>query len=412
MKEINYYIFKCSSLGEIKAAVGDIFNIYHRILPVNYDALILLKPNCNSDMNALTGNTTDLRLIVAVVESLIKFGYRNIVIGDGPNAGLINMNIDGLARLRIHQIAAYYGIRSLDLNKAPYKEVDIDDQIIRVAQVCFDAELFINLPKIKTHSEAGFSCALKNLMGCVVGFDKQKVHENLHRNLYLLNQIVKPHLHIVDGLIGMEGTGPSSGIPVKLDLVIAGESPVQVDWVASSVAGLDYCSIPLLRMAIEEGVGHDTVASWQPVKTVKNFRKPAPPFLQRIITNPSTRPWFVRFRYMPVINKLFSTELWSKILYALKGGQEKYISADAEMKGLVVTQEKCDLCHDKPCLNYCPMGVHPADPKDKCIACAYCYLACPYDAIKINGDLGYLNFQFERYEGMIRQVLTRVIIKE
>jgi ferredoxin-like protein FixX len=300
----------------------------------------------------------------------------------------------------------------MDMNNAPYKEIDLDDQKIRIAQVCFDAELFINLPKIKTHAEAGFSCALKNLMGCVVGFDKQKVHKNLHHNLYLLNQLVKPDLHIVDGLIGMEGTGPSSGTPVKLDLLIAGKSAAQIDWVASTVAGLDYHSIPLLRMALEEGLGLETVASWRPIEVVKNFRKPRPPFLQRVITDPTLRPWFVRFRYMPGINKLFSTELWSKVLYALKGGQEKYLSADADITDIAVNLVKCDRCSGKPCLAYCPMGIHPADPNGKCIACAYCFLACPYDAIQLNGELGYLNFQLERYEGIIRQVLTHANVKE
>jgi NAD-dependent dihydropyrimidine dehydrogenase PreA subunit len=243
-------------------------------------------------------------------------------------------------------------------------------------------------------------------MGCVVDFDKQKVHKDLHRNLYLLNQIVKPHLHIVDGLIGMEGTGPSSGIPVKLDLLIAGECAAQIDWVASAVAGIDYRTIPLLRLAIEKDLGYATVAEWVPVESVKNFRKPTPPFLQRVITHPSLRPWFVKVRYTPGIHKLFSTELWSKFLYALRGGQEKYMTADAEITGLTVDLEKCKLCSEKICLDYCPMGVHPADQKGKCIACAYCYLACPCDAIKLNGELGYLAFHLERYEGIIRKVLT------
>jgi uncharacterized protein (DUF362 family) len=37
-------------------------------------APILLKPNLNSNMNALTGNTTDLRLVAAVIEFLKDAG--------------------------------------------------------------------------------------------------------------------------------------------------------------------------------------------------------------------------------------------------------------------------------------------------------------------------------------------------
>jgi len=403
--ENGYHIYRCRDTIKVKQAVADIFQVYGHKLPLDRDTLVLVKPNCNSDMCALTGNTTDLRLVAAVVETLKQHGYHNIVIGDGPNIGLLSAGIDGLARLGIDRLASHYGVKYLDLNCAPYREIKIGKQTVRVAQVCFDANFFVNLPKIKTHAEAGFTCALKNLMGCVIGLDRHKVHLDLHRNLYLLNQHLRPHLHIVDGLIGMEGTGPSGGVPVRLDVLIAGEDAALVDWVAASLAGIDYRLVPHLRITLEEEVGLDVVASWKSIEPFKHFLRPSPSLLQRIITYPALRPWFVRIRYLPGISQLVSSELLSRLLYVLGARQENYIKADAKISRLAVNVDKCAVCKEQLCRAHCPLDTHPADTDGQCIACIYCYLACPSHAIQLEGELGYLGFQLERYGEGIRRAL-------
>ena len=65
-------------------------------LPKNKKALIFLKPNFNNDLNSLAGNSTDLRIIVAVIKALKKRKYSNIVIGEGPNCGINHMKIDAV----------------------------------------------------------------------------------------------------------------------------------------------------------------------------------------------------------------------------------------------------------------------------------------------------------------------------
>ena len=60
-------IRKAASVKEIRTAVGDIINRFKHVLPTSTNSRILLKPNLNANMNALTGNTTDLRLIAAVI---------------------------------------------------------------------------------------------------------------------------------------------------------------------------------------------------------------------------------------------------------------------------------------------------------------------------------------------------------
>ena len=66
--------FNAHSTQEIREGLFATLAKYSDLLPAATSAKILLKPNFNSNMNALTGNTTDLRLIAAVIEFIKEHG--------------------------------------------------------------------------------------------------------------------------------------------------------------------------------------------------------------------------------------------------------------------------------------------------------------------------------------------------
>ena len=204
-------ILKCQTFKDVKEGIFTTLDNYRHLIPGSKDANILLKPNLNANMNALTGNTTDLRILSSLIQFLKSEGYRNILIGEGTNSGYYRNKIGVIARLKVDQLAKYYGVRVKDLNYAEPYEIDFDKDVkASVARECVEADLFINLPKLKTHFEVGMSVCLKNLIGCLVGQEnKKKTHQNLAENILRINQAIKPHLHIVDGLIAMEGLGPT-----------------------------------------------------------------------------------------------------------------------------------------------------------------------------------------------------------
>ena len=182
-------------------------------LPAESASTILVKPNLNNDLCALTGNSTDLRLVVAVIEALHERGYSDIVVADGPNIGTYRKGIDILERLGVRALCARFGIECVDLNYAPTAEIDLATGPVRVARICLGADFFVNLPKLKTHAEAGMSLALKSLIGCVSATDKRLVHADLSANIVALNEAIHPDLIIADALIAMEGNGPGDGTP-------------------------------------------------------------------------------------------------------------------------------------------------------------------------------------------------------
>lgn len=145
--------------------------------------------------------------------------------------------------------------------------------------------ILINAPKLKTHNLAITTLCLKNLMGVVNVFDRHYCHqawqeipkelrqddcprhewmdermhglwqEGLARRLNDTAKAVPPHLNIVEGVVGRDGTGFHRGRNYPLGLVVAGINMVAVDSVASYLMGFDPAQLIYLRMAAEAGLG-------------------------------------------------------------------------------------------------------------------------------------------------------------
>jgi uncharacterized protein (DUF362 family) len=63
----------------------------------------------------------------------------------------------------------------------------------------------------------------------------------------------KRYYSILDGIIGMEGSGPMQGDPVPSGVVLIGTDPVAVDAVATTMMGFDWRKIPMIREAFDLG---------------------------------------------------------------------------------------------------------------------------------------------------------------
>lgn len=73
---------------------------------------------------------------------------------------------------------------------------------------------------------------VKNLYGCISGLHKAKGHTKytnadiFARQLIDLNQLIKPRFCVMDGIVAMDGNGPTSGDPVKMKVLLLGNDPV------------------------------------------------------------------------------------------------------------------------------------------------------------------------------------------
>ncbi len=387
----------CKGTKTIALAVEKIISLEQHLLPDKRDALILIKPNFHKDLCALMSNTTDFRIIGATIQCLKRRGYTNITIGEGPACGFSRLSIDVFKRLRVDHLARHYGVNLVNLNDAEAVEVTLTHNIkVKVAKICLDADLFINIPKLKTHLLAGISVALKGLVGCLKGMDKRKMHTYLFPNIVRLNEIICPDLHIVDAIIAMEGQGPGIGEPIRLDRVIAGTDPYLVDLVCAAITGHNYLKINYLGEGLQQGKllskDLEVASRITPVAVLKQ----AKPNLMVRLTSLRHLIW-LRDLLRPVYD--IPSIAW--ILYLLKIREDVFDHVDDEA---IVTGRDANRCNGcLRCLEFCPLSQPILDEEfdfrtSDCINCLYCFFCCPQDAISIEGELGYLSYLIRNYK--------------
>jgi uncharacterized protein (DUF362 family) len=95
---------------------------------------------------------------------------------------------------------------------------------------------------------------MKNLFGImpgiVYGWPKNVLHwAGIHESILDITATVKPHLAIVDGIMGMQGDGPIMGTPVQANVLVMGRNLPAVDATCARVMGIDPKKIPYLRRA-------------------------------------------------------------------------------------------------------------------------------------------------------------------
>ncbi len=389
-----------ASTGAVRAALEAL--LPQASLPAAASSpLVLLKPNLNNDLSALTGNSTDLRLLAALIEALQQRGYSRIVVGDGPNVGVYRKGIDVLARLGVRALCAHYGVECVDLNHAPVTIVELTTGPVRIARLCLEADLFINLPKIKTHAEAGMSLALKALLGCVVGTDTRLVHADLPANIVALNEAIRPQWIVADALVAMEGNGPGDGTPRRADTLLAASDPFVLDLAAARLFGLDLAAIPYLAVAARRG--HLSAADWDAAAQFEPLLRlePAPPrgWLARLLDSRALAP-------LRDLTRAVHAQEWARhALYRLHILQDVYQAEDAQIERLWLDTERCNRCGI--CLDWCPLALPILQPAFDfpCIRCLYCLHVCPEAAIHADGELGYLRRHLDRYGPLIRQAV-------
>jgi len=405
-------ILRCRSLEDIKRTLFPVLERYQDLMPTSKDALVLLKPNLNSNMNALTGNTTDLRILSAVIQYVKDKGYKHILIGEGTNSGFYRNRIGVITRLRIDALAGYYGTRVKDLNYAEPYEIPFSGGIrAAAARECADAKLFINLPKLKTHFEVGMSVCLKNLMGCLVGQEnKKKTHRDLAENILWINQSLKPHLHIVDGLVAMEGLGPTRGTPVRMDTLIVGTDPYLIDLLCARLALFDYRQIRTLKLAEEKGLltpaHHEYVGSLDLSDIAKPFAPPKAGPLASYIHSPKRQKYFLKIRNTRLFTYLASTTWFGKLLFLAGLRQDVFLKEEMRCEKIEIDGAACNHC--AICRDVCPLGRELPQALEgnasECIQCLYCFSACPKSAITFKGDPGFFKEQLKQYDETIRRL--------
>jgi len=245
----------------IENSVGSIDNL------VKNGDRVLIKPNLAFLAPPESFSVVDPRVIEALVSLLKEESQAGEVwVGDNPSLGKHVGRAKPAFKAAEMEQAAYRGGADKVLYFDEESTVKVELPMAKVFKEAavfrpiLDADVLINLPKMKTHLGGTVTLGLKNWQGIIPNVHPSGQQQDTHRidldqKIADLLRIRKADLTIVDGVIAMEGQGPHAGTPLEMNLLIAGEDTVAVDAITSYIMGYEPHEVPSTQIAFSEGQG-------------------------------------------------------------------------------------------------------------------------------------------------------------
>lgn len=322
---------------------------------VNKGEQVLLKMNLLSAREPREAVTTHPEFVRAIAREVKKAGGIPYI-GDSPAGVFSRRNLsNAYYKTGIEEMAKEEGI---ELNyDTGSKKIDLKEgKKIKRVSICnyfLKADKIIGIPKLKTHSLQYLTLACKNMYGAVPGLLKAKYHALFPGRMgfgdMLLDLCVhlKPHLFIMDGILGMHGQGPAGGgDPLEIGMSLASTDSIALDIAVCRLIGIEPAGIPLLKRAKIRGLWPDKI-EYPLLKPEDNIIKGF---------------------------KLPNTGAH------LQGGKK------GSVKSPVIT-DKCEGCGE--CEDICPkQAIKMVDDLAHvdysiCIRCYCCHEVCPFNAIRL-----------------------------
>ncbi len=224
---------------------------------------LILKPNLLAKAAPEKAVATHPEVFRAVGELLRERGYASITYGDSPGNPVLSTEktAEGCG---IKAVADELGIPVGDFGsgrEVEFPQARASKRFVLCNEIADNPYGVINLCKMKTHQLERITGATKNIFGCVFGVNKAAFHarfatpETFARVIADLNRLVVPRLHIMDGIVAMEGNGPGSGNPVEMNVILASLDPVALDATFCHLIDLNADLVPTQLACMEAGVG-------------------------------------------------------------------------------------------------------------------------------------------------------------
>jgi uncharacterized protein (DUF362 family)/Pyruvate/2-oxoacid:ferredoxin oxidoreductase delta subunit len=319
---------------------------------------VLLKPNQLSAASPEQAVATH-PAVLQVVAELVQQAGGDASIGDSP-AGPVEIAPQVWTKTGMAEAASRVGAPLVLFKEAEWKRLNGCDYFI--ARPLYEADLVINLPKIKTHNLTLYTGAVKNLFGAIPGTRKRELHlrapgmPDFSGVLADVLELVKTGLTIIDGVIGLEGEGPGTrGTPHAYQCLAASSDPLALDTVITRAMGYRPGEVLHLAEAGARGLGVADLAA------IEIAGEP-----QALSFGPLRLPtakWFLRVPSWMGAPVYRATRRRPQVLPALCIG--------------------CGRCAQVCPAEVITVGKPPAFALDRCIGCLCCAEICPQAAITV-----------------------------
>ena len=324
---------------------------------------------CDPDQLAMV---TNYRLLAEILKKLESLNPGEIVAGDsvGTESYGNSEYVFGATRLK-EVLGPYY--RNFNRNLAVVELEKPFKRKIAVLKDVLDADVYISVPKMKTHGLTMISGAVKNNYGLLTGGQKAWYHyhsvapERFAEIVIEMYRLRPPDLVIMDAILAMEGYGPASPETRWVNKVLASDDAVALDVVEAQIAGFTVGDVPYLRIARSLSLGETDMNAIEIIgnaDTIEAYHRPTPPessysYKAGVGSGRTSIDFFrQRVAYRPVI-----------------------------------TAEACHYDRGcKSCVEICPSGALSAGRESpeldsaKCMACSACREACDFSGLELVPD--------------------------
>jgi len=219
---------------------------------------VLLKPNLIAPKKARYACQTDPAVITETARLLKEFGARPFV-GDSPAWGDV---FSSTRALRLQEPLERMGVPIRALGEPVKCKLGPKGIRVGISRAALEADVIINLPKLKTHQQLVTTFAVKNMFGCVPGKKKALWHflrggrsDDFCELLIEIYRYLRPAFTIIDAVEVMDGAGPINGRARALGYLVAGTEPIACELVCCRLVSIGPDSVPMIRAARRFGFG-------------------------------------------------------------------------------------------------------------------------------------------------------------
>jgi len=338
---------------QLTRQVGELLD-RHMPSPITSGERVLIKPNLLLAAPPEKAILTHPLVVKAAAAWVLDHGGRPLI-ADSPAVG----NVEKIWRVGgFKEALKEMPVEVMGFETAAPIDIGAPFGTIGLAEEALNIKTIINMPKFKTHAMMTLTLGVKNLFGCVVGFEKPKWHaragiqrEQFAKLLVGIAEAIQPTVTIIDAITGLEGQGPGkNGTPKHMGYLVAGSNVHHVDTACARMAGLAPANLPTIAAASDLGHISEIPPGPIPEEVFADFKLPTqspvtfgPSFLKHLI-----RKHMVQ---RPVVN-----------------------------------EEKCRKCNE--CLTFCPVtAITETDEAvafdlETCIRCYCCVEVCPHAALE------------------------------
>ncbi|MBI1924093.1 DUF362 domain-containing protein [Candidatus Poribacteria bacterium] len=256
-------IVKCSTYSQphVDQAVSELLDLLGGISRyVKSGDRVLLKPNLLGASHPDDPTSTHRAVIHSLIQQVQSVGGKPFI-GDAPAFG----NVTTVARKSgLMAVAEELGVGITDWSdsvRVPHP-ANYSLKFYTLAREVVEADVVINVPKLKVHQQMQLTGAIKNNFGCVPGKRKARLHlwrgkdrVTFGKMLIEYCELIKPALTVVDAIVAMDRVGPRNGNPYPLGILTGGVDVVALDRVHGEIVGLPDDAFDLMNAAREIGIG-------------------------------------------------------------------------------------------------------------------------------------------------------------